>query len=68
MWDIDRCQSAFLPFLASALGVDLSILNFSDSQIRNVLKMSFKIHQIRGTVGSVVQLIESLGYEVTQVD
>ena len=30
--------------------------------------MSFKINQIRGTVGSIVQLIESLGYEVTQID
>ena len=68
LWDIERCQSEFLPFLAQALGVDLSILNFSDSQIRNVLKASFRIHQIKGTVGSIVQLIESLGYRVTQID
>ena len=32
MWDINRIQSKFLPFLAQALGVDLSILNFSDQQ------------------------------------
>ena len=68
MWDIERCQRKFLPYLAQALGVDLSILNFSDSQIRNVLKASFEINQIRGTVGSIFRLIESLGYELEQID
>ena len=68
LWDIDRCQSKFLPYLAIALGVDLSVLNFSDTQIRNLLKASFEIHRLKGTVGSIVKLVESLGYVVTQID
>ena len=69
MWDINRCQREFLPFLAQALGVDDAIFDFQDQQIRNVLKLSFKINQIRGTIGSIINLIqEGLGYTVTKIE
>lgn len=71
MWDINRCQSEFLPFLAQALGVNLSIFEstFSEEQIRNVLKLSFKVHQIQGTVGSIITIIqEALGYTIERID
>ena len=69
MWDIDRCPSKFLPFLATALGVDDSIFNFQDEQIREVIKLSFKINQIRGTIESIFKLIqEGLNYKVTKIE
>ena len=71
LWDIDRCQREFLPFLAQALGVDSSIFDstFSDQQIRDVLKLSFKVYQIQGTVGSIVKIIEEgLGYKIDKID
>lgn len=68
MWNIDRCASEFLPYLALALGIDLNVLKFSDDQIRNILKISFEIHRLKGTVGSIVKLVEGLGYTVTKID
>lgn len=69
MWDADRCPSEFLPFLARAMGVNDAIFRFQDEQIRNVIKLSFKINQIRGTLESVFKLIQQgLGYTVTKID
>lgn len=68
-WDIDRCPSEFLPFLAKALGVDDAVFEFQGEQIRNVLKLSFTINQIRGTIESIFKLIQQgLGYTVTKVE
>ena len=69
MWDIERCPSAFLPFLARALGVDDAVFDFQDDQIRRILKLSFKLNQIRGTIESIFKLIqEGLNYKVTKVE
>ena len=69
MWDIDRCPSEFLPFLAKALGVDDAVFEFQGEQVRRVLKLSFTINQIRGTVESIFKLVQQgLGYTITRLE
>ena len=67
LWNIDKAPLDALPNLATSLGIDLSIFNFTESQIRSYLKNAFAIAEYRGTLGGVVTFFNTLGYSVSTV-
>lgn len=66
LWNPSFCPSQLLPHLATALSVDVDISEFSLEQQRSLIRESFRVHQRKGTVGSVRRVIESLGWELAE--
>ena len=66
LWNPDECPVAFLPYLACAFSVDGEISDFTATQLRELIRNSLEIHLKKGTVWSVKQVIESLGYQITE--
>lgn len=67
LWNADLCPTKFLPHLACAFSVDGDPADFSTTQLRNLIKNSLEIHLRKGTVWSVKQVVEDLGYGVTSL-
>lgn len=65
LWNPDLCPANALPHLATALSVDANLADFTVDQQRALIRDSFIIHQAKGTVRSVKQIIESLGWEIS---
>ena len=64
LWNPDECPFAFLKYLAAAFSVDGNIADYSEQQLRTLIKQSIPLHRIKGTVGSIYQAVEALGYQV----
>ena len=64
LWNPSECPEAFLPYLACAFSVDGELSGFTVTQQRDLIKRSIQLHTIKGTVGSVKEAVEILGYEV----
>ncbi len=60
--------AALLPWLAWERSVDRWDDSWSDAAKRKALANSFRIHQIKGTIGALRRVVEPLGYllEVTE--
>ena len=68
LWNVDKCPGAFLPYLACAFGVNTAVFAFSDEQIRNAIKNSIALHEIRGTVQSVYKVVQDLNIGATLIE
>ena len=66
LWNPSLCPPQALPHLATALSVDVDISEFSLEQQRSLIRESFRVHQRKGTVGSVRRVIESLGWQLAE--
>ena len=60
------CPENLLPYLAAFLSVDVDIARLTETQKRDAIAASFSIHQKKGTVGSIIEAVESLGYTLTE--
>lgn len=57
----DTCSPEFLPWLAWALHVDTWDNAWTETQKRNVIRSSFEVHKLKGTVGAVRRMAQSFG-------
>ena len=60
-WNPNLTGADLLPYLGQNLSVLIDGL-LSESQQRELIKQSYFIHTIEGTVGSLLRVIEALGY------
>ncbi|EMH93030.1 phage tail protein I [Klebsiella pneumoniae] len=65
LWNPWRCPVKFLPYLAWAFSVDRWEETWSETVKRQAVSDAFWIHQRKGTVAAVRQVIETLGYSMT---
>ena len=67
LWNADECPIAFLQHLAAAFSVDGNTAAYTETQLRNLIKISVNLHHIKGTLGSIIDVIEALGYTVHEI-
>ena len=67
LWNPDLCPANFLQYLACAVSVDGDITQYTGTQLRDLIKNSIDLHLIKGTVGSIEQAVELLGYQVASI-
>lgn len=65
---IDEIQADFLPFLAWQYSVDSWDNNWQPSLQRELIKKSFRQHQIKGTIAAIRQVLSQFGYTATFVE
>ena len=68
LWNPDTCPAVMLPYLACALSVDAPATEFSEDQLRALIKVSLQFHQRKGTVQSIKDIIEALGYRLSRIE
>lgn len=61
LWDAWRCPSAFLPFLAYALSVDLWDDAWDENRKRQAIADSPEFHRLKGTRHAVEMAVATLG-------
>lgn len=66
LYNLDRADTPYLPYLASQLGMPLP--SASEQAQRSFLKQLAKTYRNKGTPASFRQLIESLGFNLTLVE
>lgn len=64
LWRWDECPSSHLPWLAWALGVDFWLDTWPDEKKREVIRNSFKLHKLKGTLGGQRAFISLAGSEL----
>lgn len=64
VWSPQNCPPAILPWLAWAFSVDEWDTNWTDTQKRDVIAKSIKVHKTKGTIGAVKTALLALGYDV----
>lgn len=64
IYDPMVCPLDLLPWLAWAMNVESWDSGWSESQKRNTIKEQFKIHKLKGTVGSVKRTANAFGVNV----
>ena len=63
IWNPDTCPLSLLPWLAWALSVDTWNPDWSEAVKRNVIKSSFAVHKVKGTIGALEAAIAALGFK-----
>lgn len=64
LWHWDECPAAQLPWLAWALRVDLWDETWSDTKKREVIRRSFALHRLKGTLAGQRDYISLAGSEL----
>ena len=67
LWNPGLCPEVMLPYLASALSVDDAVFEFTTRQIRNAIPKSVSLHKKKGTVESIYEIVEALGYTISNL-
>lgn len=63
VFDIDRCDAQYLPYIAAILGYDLNRSDSTESQ-RRQLKTAVAWYKVKGTFESFKILFYALGYQI----
>ena len=61
LWDIEKCPSSLLPWMAWALSVSQWNSSWTDTQKRAVLTAAVNVHMTKGTVGAVNAIANAFG-------
>ena len=64
LWRWDECPAAHLPWLAWALRVDLWDETWPDAKKREVIRRSFALHRLKGTLAGQREYISLAGSEL----
>ena len=67
LWNANTCPAVLLSYLACALSVDGEATDFSEDQLRNLIKASLSIHRKKGTIASIKELIAALEYRLDRI-
>lgn len=65
---IDDIKAEFLPFLAWQYSVDSWDNNWQPSLQRELIKRSFRQHQIKGTIAAIRQVLSQFGYTANFIE
>lgn len=68
LWNADLCPAHLLPYLACAMSVDGEATDYSEDQLRNLIKMSLSIHRKKGTIAAIKETITALGYTLNRIE
>lgn len=68
LWNSDECPVALLPYLAWALSVDRWDKNWPEETKRKTIKASWEIHQKKGTIRALRNVVEPFGYLIRVVE
>lgn len=68
LWNADTCPAALLPYLAWSVSVTQWNEAWTEQQKRAVIKASWNVHKLKGTVGALRRAIQPFGrmIKVTQ--
>jgi len=61
LWQPSCCPAALLPWLAWTFSVDRWDENWSEEAKRQVISVSFYVHQHKGTIGALKRAVEQIG-------
>ena len=62
LWNPDTCPVALLPWLAWALSIDEWDDTWIEAQQRAVIRESYAVHALKGTVHSIKAMLRAAGY------
>ncbi|HCB1364686.1 TPA: phage tail protein I [Klebsiella pneumoniae] len=62
LWNPWKCPAGFLPYLAWAFSVDGWDEGWSEREKRTVISESFQLHQHKGTIAAIRQVVVKMGY------
>ena len=62
LWNPWKRPAGFLPYLAWAFSVDGWDEGWSEREKRTVISESFQLHQHKGTIAAIRQVVEKMGY------
>lgn len=65
LWNADNCPADLLPYLAWSVSVSQWNENWAESQKREVIKASYTVHRLKGTVGALRRAIQPFGRMIT---
>ncbi|WP_137034489.1 phage tail protein I [Klebsiella pneumoniae] len=65
LWNPWKCPAKFLPYLAWAFSVDNWDESWSELEKRTVISESFRLHQRKGTIAAIRQVVEKMGYSMS---
>lgn len=68
LWSADDCPVALLPWLASALSVDVWQSNWPEQIKRAAIRDAVDVHTSKGTIYAVKAALAALGYEARVVE
>ncbi|EDT7185810.1 phage tail protein I [Salmonella enterica subsp. enterica] len=68
LWNSDECPVALLSYLAWALSVDRWDKNWPEETKRKTIKASWEIHQKKGTIRALRNVVEPFGYLIRVVE
>lgn len=63
IWSADTCPEDLLPWLGLAVSIDVWDTSWTSEQKRAAIKASIKVHHHKGTIGSVLEALSTLGFE-----
>lgn len=64
LYDPETCPVEWLPWLAHFFSVDAWAPTWSETQKRETIKTSIKVHQLKGTIGAVRRALAAMGFDV----
>ena len=56
-----KCEAKYLPLLAFANGVDIWKDSFTETDKRNLISISRRLHKLKGTVWAMQEILKALG-------
>lgn len=63
IWSADTCPEDLLPWLGLAVSIDVWDTTWTSEQKRSAIKASINVHHHKGTIGSVLEALSTLGFE-----
>ena len=68
LWNPDTCPHTMLSYLACAMSVEGNTINFSETQLRQLIRDSYELHTRKGTIQALKDVIASLGYRLNRIE
>ena len=68
LYNPDTCPVALLPYLACFISVDAPSVDFSETQLRQLIRDSYILHTRKGTIQALKDVIASLGYRLNRIE
>ncbi len=65
LWNPATCPTALLPYLAWTLSVERWQADAPENTKRQAIRTSFMLHQRKGTISALRQVLEPLGYQIS---
>ena len=68
LYNPDTCPQNMLSYLACFMSVDGTTVEFSETQLRQLIRDSYQLHTRKGTIQALKDVIASLGYRLNRIE